>query len=79
MLIHIKELTFFSKKFEKNSIITLLTERGKISDENRGPLLTSTLATRGEICPLGGMFTTLFTPRGDHSLLFRRMEVANRE
>jgi hypothetical protein len=27
-----------------------------------------------EICPLGGMFTPSFTPRGEHSLLFRRME-----
>jgi hypothetical protein len=40
----------------------------------RGPFLTSPLAPRGEICPLGGMFTPLFTPRGEHSLLFRRME-----
>jgi hypothetical protein len=32
------------------------------------------LAPRGEICPLEGMFTPLFTPRGEHSLLFRRME-----
>jgi hypothetical protein len=29
---------------------------------------------REEICPLGGMFTPSFTPRGEHSLLFRRME-----
>jgi hypothetical protein len=32
------------------------------------------LAPRGEICPLGGMFTLLYTLRGEHSLLFRRME-----
>jgi hypothetical protein len=32
------------------------------------------LALRGEICPLGEMFTPSFTPRGEHSLLFRRME-----
>jgi hypothetical protein len=32
------------------------------------------LALRGEICPLGGMFTPSFTPRGKHYLLFRRME-----
>jgi hypothetical protein len=32
------------------------------------------LAPRGEIFPLGGMFTPSFTPRGEHSLLFRRME-----
>jgi hypothetical protein len=39
-----------------------------------GPFLTSPLAPRGEICPLGGMFTPSFTPRGEHSLLVRRME-----
>jgi hypothetical protein len=33
-----------------------------------GPFLTSPLAPRGEICPLGGKFTPLFTPRGEHSL-----------
>jgi hypothetical protein len=32
------------------------------------------LAPRGEICHLGGMFTPSFTPRGEQSLLFRRME-----
>jgi hypothetical protein len=32
------------------------------------------LGPKDELCPLGGMFTTLFTPRGEHSLLFRRME-----
>jgi hypothetical protein len=26
-------------------------------------------APRGEICPLGGIVTPLFTPRGEHSLL----------
>jgi hypothetical protein len=40
----------------------------------RGPFLTSPLAPRGEICPLGGMFTPSFTPRDECSLLFRRME-----
>jgi hypothetical protein len=40
----------------------------------RGPFLTSSLAPRGEICPLGVKFTPLFTPRGEHSLLFRRIE-----
>jgi hypothetical protein len=40
----------------------------------RGPFLTSPLAPRGEICPIGGMFTHLFTPEGEQSLLFRRME-----
>jgi hypothetical protein len=39
-----------------------------------GPFLTLPLAPRGEICPLGGMFTPLFTPRGEHSLQFRRIE-----
>jgi hypothetical protein len=39
-----------------------------------GPVLTSPLAPRGEICPLGRMFIPLFTPRGEYSLLFRRME-----
>jgi hypothetical protein len=39
-----------------------------------GPFLTSTLTPRGEICPLGDMFTPLFTLWGLHSLLFRRME-----
>jgi hypothetical protein len=33
-----------------------------------------TLTPRGELCPLGGMFTPLFTPRGEHDLLFSRME-----
>jgi hypothetical protein len=32
------------------------------------------LAPRSELCPLGGMFTPSFTPRGEHSLLFRRLE-----
>jgi hypothetical protein len=40
----------------------------------RGPFLTLPLAPRGEICLLGEMFTPSFTPRGEHSLLFRRME-----
>jgi hypothetical protein len=40
----------------------------------RGPFLTSPLPPRGEICPLGKKFTPLLTPRGEHSLLFRRME-----
>jgi hypothetical protein len=31
-------------------------------------------APRGELCSLGGMFTLLFTPMGEHSLLFWRME-----
>jgi hypothetical protein len=26
------------------------------------------------MCPLGGMFTPSFTPMGEHSLLFRKME-----
>jgi hypothetical protein len=43
-----------------------------------GPFLNSplgvNLALSGVICPLGGMFIPSFTPRGEHSLLFRRME-----
>jgi hypothetical protein len=37
-------------------------------------ILNFTPAPRGEICPLGVKFTPSFTPRGEHSLLFRRME-----
>jgi hypothetical protein len=40
----------------------------------RVTFLTSPLAPRGEICFLGGMFIPSFTPRGEDSLLFRRME-----
>jgi hypothetical protein len=40
----------------------------------RGQFLTSPLAPRGKICSLGGMFTASFTPRGEQSLLFTRME-----
>jgi hypothetical protein len=32
------------------------------------------LAPRGEICPLEVKFIPLFIPRGEHYLLFRRME-----
>jgi hypothetical protein len=32
------------------------------------------LAPRGEIGPLGEMFNPSFTPRGEHALLFGRME-----
>jgi hypothetical protein len=42
------------------------------------PFLTSPLASRGEICPLGEMFTPSFTPRDEHSLLFGRMEETQR-
>jgi hypothetical protein len=39
------------------------------------PFLTSPLGARGEISPLGGMFTPSFTPiRGEHSQMFRRMK-----
>jgi hypothetical protein len=56
--------------------------RGKISPLGRvklrmalrSPFLTSPLAPRGEICPRGVKFTPSFTPRDEHSLLFRRME-----
>jgi hypothetical protein len=37
-----------------------------------GPFLTSPLVPRGEICPLGVMFTPSFTPWGEHSLLFQK-------
>jgi hypothetical protein len=43
-------------------------------EQVRGPFLTSPLAPRGELCPLGVKFTPSFTPRGEQSLLFRRME-----
>jgi hypothetical protein len=51
-----------------------------ISVGHLGPFLTLplapevNLATGGEICPLGGMFTRLFTTRGECSLLFRKVE-----
>jgi hypothetical protein len=32
------------------------------------------LSPRGELCPIGVKFTPSFTPWGEHSLLFRRME-----
>jgi hypothetical protein len=38
-----------------------------------GLFLASPLVPRGEIWPLEEIFTPLFTPRGEHSLLFRRM------
>jgi hypothetical protein len=44
------------------------------NDGIRGPFLTSTLAPRGKIGPLGLKFTPSFSPRGEHSLMFRRME-----
>jgi hypothetical protein len=43
------------------------------------------LGPQSEICLLGGMFTPLFTPRGEHSLLYRTLTtvykngVANKE
>jgi hypothetical protein len=46
----------------------------------RGPFLTSPfapgvyLAPGGEVCLLGGVLSPSFTPRGEHSILFRRME-----
>jgi hypothetical protein len=36
--------------------------------------LGENLAPRGELCPLGVKFTPSFTPRGEHSLFFSRME-----
>jgi hypothetical protein len=32
------------------------------------------LPPMGELCPLGGIFTTSFTPRGEQSQLLRKME-----
>jgi hypothetical protein len=32
-------------------------------------ILSFTPGPKGEICPLGGMFTPSFTPRGEHTLL----------
>jgi hypothetical protein len=37
-------------------------------------ILNFTPAPRDEICPLGVKFTPSFSPRGEHFLLFRRME-----
>jgi hypothetical protein len=42
--------------------------------DQRPVFLTTWFASRGELCFLGGIFTPSFTPRGEHSLLFRRME-----
>jgi hypothetical protein len=36
-------------------------------------------APRGELCPIGEMFTPLFTPRGESTLLFRRIEGRSKE
>jgi hypothetical protein len=48
------------------------------TSESWGPFLTSPLGVNlahwGAICPLGGMSTPSFNPRGEHSLQFRRME-----
>jgi hypothetical protein len=41
---------------------------------NQRAILNSTPGPKGEICTQGGMFTPLFTPRGEHSLLFGRVE-----
>jgi hypothetical protein len=48
--------------------------RRKSVGTNRGPFLTSPLAPRREICSLGEIFTPSLTPRGEHYVLFRRME-----
>jgi hypothetical protein len=47
---------------------------GKSHVRFRGQFQTSPVAPRGELCPLGEMFTPSFTPRGEHSVAFRRME-----
>jgi hypothetical protein len=55
-----------------------MTWRGTVGKkswgEPRGSFLTSPLAPRGEICFLGGVFTPSFTPKGERSQFFRRME-----
>jgi hypothetical protein len=38
------------------------------------PVFNNMVCPQGEICLLGGMFTPTFTPRGEHSLLIKRME-----
>jgi hypothetical protein len=58
----------FSAIFCEKKLIIITSVPG-VNFTSRG-----NLGPRGEICPLGGMFTPLFTPRGEHSLLFRRME-----
>jgi hypothetical protein len=63
------------------NIVQIGRRKGPFRVRFRGPFLTLplaplgvNLAPRGEICPLGVKFTPSFTPRGEHSLLFRRME-----
>jgi hypothetical protein len=41
---------------------------------NQRAILNFTPGPRGELCPLGEIFTPSFTPRDEHSLLFRRMD-----
>jgi hypothetical protein len=54
--------------------------RVRIKPKEEAGFLTTWFAPRGELgpggelCPLGRMFTPLFNPRGEYSLLFRRME-----
>jgi hypothetical protein len=36
--------------------------------------LRMNLACGGELCTLKGMLSPLFTPKSEHSILFRRME-----
>jgi hypothetical protein len=71
MYIYVKAMTHAQKRSLKEIFIN---NHFMSSTESRGPFLTSPLAPRREICPLGEMFTPSFTPRGEHSLLFRRME-----
>jgi hypothetical protein len=65
----------------KVKVKTVLPLRGQISSKLVGPQAWSFrlgpgvhLAPRDELCPLGGLFTDSFTPRGEHSLMFRRMK-----
>jgi hypothetical protein len=60
---------------KRQNIYYVKLQVGKLSSwYTEGHFLTSPLAPRGDICPLGLKFTPSFTPRGDHSLLFRRIE-----
>jgi hypothetical protein len=65
-------------RFENNVENNVVVVNSKFRWISRGPILTSprgmNLVPRGELGPLGRMFTPSFTPRGEHSLLFRRME-----
>jgi hypothetical protein len=56
--------------FHKLNLVTLLATYIRSPEPYRGLFLISPLSPRA----LGGILTLLFTPRVEHSLLFRRME-----